>query len=221
MRLVISGTVGVGKSTTSKALVKALEEKGYLVKFLNEETVNSPYLRFYYDEPANWAFVAQIDFLLGRFKQWLSTELEMEEYEKNKKDKDPEMIVIYDRHFLDDYLFAELHTIKNNISQFNSLTYHALYQELLAKMEKMDARPDYFLLLKAPLEAVMGRLHKRGRDEEKEVEMKYWQDLYSNYYERSMTKNHLVNNVKKLKEVDTLNKTTEEIVNELIAIIKK
>jgi len=52
MRIVISGTVGIGKSTTSNLLVKTLEEKGYDVSFLNEETVESVYLDYYYQSPA-------------------------------------------------------------------------------------------------------------------------------------------------------------------------
>ena len=35
MRIVISGTVGIGKSTTSSLLVKRLQEKGYDVSFIN------------------------------------------------------------------------------------------------------------------------------------------------------------------------------------------
>jgi len=52
MRIVISGTVGVGKSTAAEALAKKIEEKGYTVNFLKEGTVDSPYLGDYYEEPA-------------------------------------------------------------------------------------------------------------------------------------------------------------------------
>jgi deoxyadenosine/deoxycytidine kinase len=84
-----------------------------------------------------------------------------------------DMITVYDRHFLDDYVFAELHSIKQNISMYNSLTYQAVYKELLEKMAKMDARPDYFVMLKAPLDTVLGRLRSRGREEEAEVDLEY------------------------------------------------
>ncbi|RKX66802.1 MAG: hypothetical protein DRP42_02395 [Tenericutes bacterium] len=82
-------------------------------------------------------------------------------------------MTVYDRHFIDDYVFAELHTIKQNISQFNSLTYQAVYKELLEKLSKKDARPDFFILLTAPLETIIDRLKGRGRGEELDVDMDY------------------------------------------------
>lgn len=212
MRIVISGTVGVGKSTVSEVLVKRLEEMGHSVKYLIEEATESIYLKYYYDEPQDWAFIAQMDFLLGRFKQWLG----VEELLKEK----PNTIVVYDRHFLDDYVFAELHSIKQNISMYNSLTYQSVYKELLEKMAKQDARPDYFIMLEAPLDTVMQRLKGRGRNEETDVELEYWKDLYNNYYTRPMFQNHFESNTKNFLKVDTLEKTSEEIVDKIINITK-
>lgn len=213
MRIVISGTVGIGKSTTSEMVVKKLKEKGYDVNFLNEETVDSVYLDFYYKEPQNWAFISQIDFLLGRFKQWLNDEKSREHNNSDKR------ITLYDRHFLDDYVFAELHTIKENISMFNSLTYQAIYKELTEKMQRLDARPDYFFLLEAPLDVIIKRLEGRGRTEEQNVNIEYWKDLYHNYYVRPMFKNHFQNNVKNFVKIETSNKVPEEISDEILKII--
>ncbi len=216
MRIVISGTVGIGKSTTSKLLKKELENKGFNVSFLNEETVNSIYLDYYYKSPQDWAFVAQLDFLLGRFKQWLVDEKRQSKLTPKEKEND---ITVYDRHFLDDYVFAELHTIKENISMFNSITYQAIYKELTDKMTKLDARPDYFFLLKASLPTVMERLQGRGREVETETPEEYWRDLYHNYYDRPMFKNHFQQNVNNFVEINTENKKPKEIVKEIIAII--
>jgi len=212
MRIVISGTVGIGKSTTSNLLVKTLEEKGYDVSFLNEETVESVYLDYYYQSPAEWAFIAQLDFLMGRFKQWLTDERSRE----NASDK---RITVYDRHFLDDYVFAELHTIKENISAVNSITYQAVYKELTEKMAKLDSRPDHFILLEAPLDTIMDRLRGRGREEETEVDMEYWKDLYHNYYTRPMFQNHFKSNTKNYTKLNTVDKTPEQIVSEIMNII--
>ena len=208
MRIVISGTVGIGKSTTSDALVKRLKEMGYDVNYLTEEAAESIYLKYFYDEPVNWAFVAQLDFLLGRFKQWLGDE--------ESREKNPNLITVYDRHFLDDYVFAELHSIKANISMYNSLTYQSVYKELLEKMAKMDARPDYFVMLSAPLETVLERLKSRGREEEIEVDIEYWKDLYNNYYKRPMFQNHFNSNSKNYLDIATMDKNTDEIVDEIL-----
>lgn len=213
LRIVISGTVGIGKSTVTEALVKRLGEEGNKVNYIKEETVDSIYLDYYYKSPQDWAFVAQLDFLLGRFKQWLTDE--------RTRDSQNDYITVYDRHFIDDYVFAELHTIKQNISQFNSLTYQAVYKELLEKLSKKDARPDFFILLTAPLETIIDRLKGRGRGEELDVDMDYWQDLYSNYYNRPMFRNHFKSNVKNFVEVSTENKQPEQIVSEIMEILGK
>ncbi|BDV02390.1 MAG: deoxyguanosine kinase [Candidatus Hepatoplasma vulgare] len=216
MRIVISGTVGVGKSTVSSQLVKEFIKQKYEVNFLNEETVDSIYLDFYYKKPYDWAFLAQLDFLFGRFKQWLIDEKKRSNLtiEKNKK-----YITVYDRHFLDDYVFAELHTIKQNISNFNSITYQAIYKELSDKMNKLKAKPDFFFLLKANLDVIVERLKGRGRSEELDVSLEYWKDLYKNYYIRPTFKNHFQQNVINFVEINTNNKTSEEVVKEILNYI--
>ncbi len=213
MRIVVSGTVGVGKSTVSNLLVEKLKENNKNVNFLNEETVDSIYLQHYYDEPQEWAFIAQLDFLLGRFKQWLTDE------KRRRELNDKNYVTVYDRHFLDDYVFAELHTIKKNISVFNSLTYQAVYKELTEKMQGLDAKPDYFFLLEGNLDVIMDRLKGRGRNEETDVDMEYWRDLYNNYYERPVFQNHFKKNTKKVIKIDTNNKTPEQIVEEMMKFI--
>lgn len=216
MRIVISGTVGVGKTTVSKILKEKLENNKKTVNFLEESTVKSIYLDFYYKSPVKWAFIAQIDFLLNRFKMWLIDE------KKRELTKDSSnYITLYDRHFLDDFVFAELHTIKKNISTHNSVVYHAIYGELLKKMFNMNAKPDYFILLKADLENILKRLNVRGRDEEKNVNVEYWTDLYNNYYERPVIQNHFRSHVKNFIILDTNNKTPEQITEEIYGLITK
>ncbi|NOQ50548.1 MAG: AAA family ATPase [Mycoplasmataceae bacterium] len=217
MRIVISGTVGVGKSTISSLLAKKLKNKSYNIFYLKEETINSIYLDYYYQSPQNWAFIAQLDFLLERFKQLLVNEKRIKLLDPKKIKKD---ITIYDRHFLDDYIFAELNAIKNNISMFNSLTYQVIYKEMLSKMSQMDAKPDYFILLHAPIETVLNRMRSRGRSIEINTPEDYWKDLYYNYYNREMCKNHFQQNVKNLINIDTQNRTPEEIVSEILTKIK-
>ncbi|RKX66794.1 MAG: hypothetical protein DRP42_02390 [Tenericutes bacterium] len=51
LRIVISGTVGIGKSTVTEALVKRLGEEGNKVNYIKEETVDSIYLDYYYKSP--------------------------------------------------------------------------------------------------------------------------------------------------------------------------
>ncbi len=213
MRLVISGTVGVGKSTVSQLLKTKLLEMDKKVNLITEDTVESIYLQYYYNDPSGWAFIAQLDFLFERFKNWLKDE------KIRKENPDSDLITIYDRHFIDDYIFAELHSIKQNISNMNSLTYQAIYKEILEKMKNSNAEPDYFFLLKAPLEVILDRFNVRDREEEREVELEYWKELYHNYYERPMFKNHFQKNSKKVVIIETENKSPIEIRDEIIDYI--
>lgn len=217
MRIVISGTVGVGKSTVSNLLFEELKKNNQL-NLLKEETVRSIYLDYYYRNPQEWAFISQLDFLLGRFKQWLLDEKKRETFAKNSNKN---YITIYDRHFLDDYVFAELHTIKENISNINSITYQAIYKELIDKMNFLKARPNYFFLLTADFDIVIKRLKERNRKTEQDVDLKYWQDLYHNYYQRPMIQNHFKRNVEKMIIIDTANKTPEKVKEEIISYLKK
>ncbi len=214
MRVVISGTVGVGKSTTTSELIEKLKVAGWTVNHLTEKTAESPYLKHYYDEPAKWAFVAQMDFLLERFKQWLVDE----ETRKTQGDK---VITVYDRHFIDDYIFAELHSIKENISNINSIVYQTVYRELLDKLVESNTQPDYFFLLEADLSTIVGRLHKRGRDAEKDTDEAYWKELYESYYTKPKFKYHFGKYNKLVMPIDTENKTPEQVAQELFEIINK
>ena len=214
MRIVISGTVGVGKSTTTKNLIEKLEKKGYIVNYLKEETVNSPYLSHYYDNPESWAFIAQMDFLLERFKQWISDEQKREKQEKEEGNN--KIITVYDRHFLDDYIFAELHSIKNSISQMNSIVYQSVYKELLEKLHDAKAEPDFFFLLNADLSTIVKRLHKRGREEEKNTTEEYWKDLYDSYYIKPKFIHHFKKHTKKVVDVDTENLSPSQVTDKIL-----
>ncbi|BDU67602.1 MAG: hypothetical protein TYPL_2550 [Candidatus Tyloplasma litorale] len=213
MRIVISGTVGVGKSTTSEILIKKLKEKGFKVNYLSEETVNSPYLKHFYSKPAEWAFVAQLDFLMERFKQWLIDE-------KERENSLEEIITVYDRHFIDDYIFAELHSIKENISQINSIVYQTVYKELLDKLVEKETKPDFLFLLEADLDTIVERLNKRGREAETKTNTLYWKELYDSYYLKPKFKHHFKKYSKKFIKIDTENKNPEQIVENIISKMK-
>jgi deoxyadenosine/deoxycytidine kinase len=80
---------------------------------------------------------------------------------------------LFDRHLLDDYIFSTLPTVLNSISYSQQLHYKVIHDNLLEKINKIDAQPDYFILLKAPLVDVVERLNIRARDEEDAVDIEY------------------------------------------------
>ncbi len=206
--IVISGTVGVGKSSVCSLLKKLIKERNLKVNLLKEKTVKSVYLDLFYKKPEKWAFISQLDWLMERFKQWLENERDLEEVTEKT-------ITIYDRHFLDDYIFAEMHVSRENITLFNALAYQNIYKELLEIMINDGLAPTYFILLKCPLDVVMGRLNKRGRQSEVDTEIRYWKELHKNYYEIPKFQHHFKSNSKYFIEIETENKSLQEIAKEI------
>ncbi len=67
----------------------------------------------------------------------------------------------------------------------------------------------------------MKGLKGRGRNEEVDVNLEYWTDLYDNYYRRPVFQNHFSKNTKKVIKIDTNNKKPEQIVEEILENINK
>ncbi len=208
MRIVISGTVGVGKSTVTKKLSKELTLKKRKILMFEEFQNNNPFLDYYYKDRYEWSFLIQLDFLFERFRTFYSDVKE----EKNH-------ISIYDRHFLDDYIFANLNSIRETLTSFQYNIYKRVNCELSSKIPE-NKKIDYFFILKTDLEEIKNRIKKRGRSFEQNEDLdEYWNDLYYQYYKNEDVKKHLNNNVKKLYYIDAKN-SPEHIVKEILKIIE-
>lgn len=205
MKIVISGTVGVGKSTVSKLLKKKLSLQNKDVFLVEENVKNNPYLDFFYKNKSNWAFLIQMDFLLNRFKNAFISE------GKNQ-------IKIYDRHFFDDYIFGNLKSIKDSMSSFESNLYNLIFQNLYETLKKECNKVDYIFLLSSSFDILICRIKNRNRKVEKNVKRDYWMDLYNNYYYNKESLKFFENNSKKFKIIQTSNLSPEEVVN---LILKK
>ncbi|BDT02487.1 hypothetical protein SHM_01330 [Spiroplasma ixodetis] len=64
MKIVLSGVVGVGKSTISRELAKLLK-----YKIMDEPVTSNPYLDDFYQNPLEYAFKMQVFMLMARSKQ--------------------------------------------------------------------------------------------------------------------------------------------------------
>lgn len=208
MEIIISGTVGVGKSTIARNIFNALREQNKEVFMYDEVKNENPFLSYYYGNRPAWSFLIQIDFLMSRFKAIIEN--------KGAFNADNK-VVIWDRHFLDDLIFANLKSVKEDMSSFQWNTYKVLNDELTKKIS--DQKPDFIFLLKVPFEKILRRVVSRSREEEQEVDLDYWRDLYFQYYENEKTKKYLEDNSKKLIVLDAT-KTPEELTKEILIKIK-
>ena len=219
MKLIISGTTGVGKSTTVNLVREHYENLGKEVRILSELVVESPFFDLFYNNLEGWSFLAQIEFILGRFKQWVSIE---DEY----AGKDPSTyVIIYDRHFIEDLVFAELKNVRDAVSSHLTNSYKDLYNVLIKKIDLYE-KPDFFILLKASFDTIAERQFiQRGREqetnEENNIDNKFWQDLYYRYYGSKKYRNIFKTKTKNFVEIDTDDCTPNEVLNKVTRYIDK
>ncbi len=206
MNIVISGTVGVGKSTISKELEKHLQQKSEDVFLMDEINEDDPYLDNYYENRPAWSFLIQINFVLGRFNN---------AYRFSQR----EGINIFDRHFLDDYIIASMPFVKNDMPFPLWQTYNVINKQLNERL-KESARVDIFFLLRADFEEVIRRVENRGRESEKEVDVEYWRDMYNQYYNNPEIQEYIKGSVNKMIIIDANSSNPEEIVKEMIKHIE-
>src|SRR5690625_6362240 len=104
--ITIAGTVGVGKSTMTKELARALQFK---TSFENVDT--NPYLESFYADFVRWSFHIQIYFLAERFKE-------------QKRIFENSGGFIQDRSIYEDTgIFARMHYENGNMSEIDYETY--------------------------------------------------------------------------------------------------
>lgn len=217
MKLIISGTSGVGKSTTVKLAKEHYEKLGKEVVVLTEMVVESPFFNLFYESLPKWSWLGQIEFVLTRFKQWLHIE-------ETYKDKNPEdYVIIYDRSFMEDLIFAELKSVRNAVPAFHQKAYKIIYDDLVDKI-KMYEQPDFFILLRASFDTVVDRqFGMRGREqetnEENNIDTKFWQDLYYRYYAARRYREIFWKHSKNFVEIDTDYSTPEEVLGKITRYI--
>lgn len=209
MKIVISGTTGVGKSTTVNLLKDILENQhNKKVVLFDELVVNSPFIDLFFKSLTDWSFLAQLDFLMVRFNQYI---------ESLNIPEDKNTIIIFDRSFLEDLIFINLEKIKLERSQMQTNIILTLYNILVDSVEGNQF--DYFLQLKASFDTIEERLKMRGRKIEELVNRTYWQDLYYKYYSKKEYEEIFRKNSKKLVKISTDYKKPSQVVDRIISII--
>ena len=170
--VVISGNIGVGKTTLSKKISKKFNWKLQL-----EEVKNNPYLDDFYK---SMSFHLQIFFLNSRFNQI-------------QKISESDNVVIQDRSIYEDYeVFTKtLHdsgVLKDR--EFNN--YKRLYNTIL----KYISQPDLHIYLRNNnIDNIIKNIKKRKRDFEKTIDKNYLiklNEYYENWIRRHPKKRILI-----------------------------
>ncbi|WP_217588402.1 deoxynucleoside kinase [Lentibacillus saliphilus] len=160
--ITIAGTVGIGKSTMTNALAKALNFKTSF-----EKVDTNPYLEKFYYDFERWSFHLQIYFLAERFKE----QKKIFEYGGG---------FIQDRSIYEDTgIFAKMHYDNGTMSPTDYETYTNLFEAMV--MTPYFPHPDLLIYLEGSFEEIMERINKRGREMEKNTPISYWEDMYNRY----------------------------------------
>lgn len=160
--ITIAGTVGVGKSTMTKALAEALN-----FRTSYEKVDTNPYLDKFYEDFEKWSFHLQVYFLAERFKE----QKRIFEYGGG---------FIQDRSIYEDTgIFARMHYEKGTMSPTDYETYTNLFDAMV--MTPYFPHPDLLIYLEGPIEDIIGRIKARGREMEQQTPLDYWYEMHARY----------------------------------------
>lgn len=160
--ITIAGTVGVGKSTMTKALADALK---FRTSF--EKVDTNPYLDKFYDDFEKWSFHLQVYFLAERFKE----QKRIFEYGGG---------FIQDRSIYEDTgIFAKMHYDKGTMTSTDYETYTNLFDAMV--MTPYFPHPDLLIYIEGPVEDIIDRIAERGRPMEQQTDKAYWLEMHNRY----------------------------------------
>jgi len=160
--ITIAGTVGVGKSTMTNALAKALN---FHTSF--EKVDTNPYLDKFYTDFDRWSFHLQIYFLAERYKE----QKRIFEYGGG---------FIQDRSIYEDTgIFAKMHYEKGTMTKVDYETYTSLFDAMV--MTPYFPHPDLLIYLDGSFDDILARIKERGRPMEQQTPVEYWKEMHERY----------------------------------------
>ena len=155
--IVIEGPIGVGKTSLANKL--SLEWDAELIL---ENVDDNPFLSKFYKNQREVSLQTQLYFLLTRTRQVQSFK-QQDIFAKTR---------VSDFMLQKDRLFAQV-TLSNEE--------YDLYDQLYSYMTVDIPKPDLLIYLQAPIEVLIKRIKKRGRNFEKYITSSYLEKLNSMY----------------------------------------
>jgi len=147
--IVLSGTIGAGKTSLTTMLAEHLGSEAFY-----ESVDDNPILPLFYENPKKYAFLLQNYFLNKRMD--------------NIKDAQGSKLNVIDRSIFEDLLLFQLNADLERATQ----TEVAIYGDLLNNMmEQVDfsydaivKTPDLLIYIHVSFDTMLARIQKRGRD---------------------------------------------------------
>lgn len=162
MFIIISGPIGVGKSTATRIYAQIT---GF--KPLFETVEGHPYLEKFYKDPKTYSFRTQAFFMWDRFNKHYTT-------------AQSGIDVIADRSIYEDGVFAKVLNLRGEMDDDD---YFKTYKPHFDLLTNILPPPDLMIYLHADLEVILNRIRKRARDMEKDIDVDYLRMLQEQYEE--------------------------------------
>ena len=166
--IVLSGTIGAGKTSLTKMLAKHLDSQAFY-----ESVDDNPILPLFYQNPKKYGFLLQIYFLNKRLEQIKRAQVDA----KN----------ILDRSIFEDALLFQLTADLNRATQTEVDIYQSLVNNMMAEIpgSATSKDPDLLIHVRVSFDTMLARIKKRGRSFE-QVEANpglydYYKELNSRY----------------------------------------
>jgi deoxyadenosine/deoxycytidine kinase len=160
--VLVAGNIGAGKTSLTERIGARLGWRtGY------ESVMDNPYLSDFYADMRAWAFHLQIFFLGHRAEQYLEAA------------RDARSSILDRSIYEDAYIFARALHHMGNLSERDYLSYRRLFDQVVEGLP----RPDLLIYLKAPVNVLMDRIHRRARNMETGISPDYLALLDSIYAE--------------------------------------
>jgi deoxyguanosine kinase len=183
--ITIEGCIGAGKTTLAKQLSR--DNNG---KLILEQFEDNPFLPGFYKDPARHAFPVELYFMAERFQHLKKLLTEGD---------------IFKTFTVSDFLFQKsLIFANNNLTDDEAKLYRTLFDIINPSLPK----PDIILYLYAPVETLMQRIQKRGRDYEKNIQSDYLdkiQNAYLDYFRHQQQSTVVLVNTTNLNFIDLKN----------------
>jgi deoxyadenosine/deoxycytidine kinase len=193
--IAVEGPIGVGKTTFAKILAEHLAAHMIL-----EKSDENPFLADFYKNRSKYALQTQLFFLVSRYQQQMklvSHDLFMQR-------------IVTDYTFDKDRLFAQINLEEKEMF---------LYDKIAEMLGKTIPHPDLIVYLQASTENLVTRIHKRAVSYEKNIDIRYLDELNEayNFYFFNYDKGPLL--VVKTDEIDFVE--NNEDLADLLAQISK
>lgn len=159
--IVVEGPIGVGKTSLARRLAASLGGEVIL-----EQVDENPFLERFYRSGRSAALPAQLFFLFQRARQ-------LEELRQSDLFA---TVRVADFHLDKDRLFAELNLDREELH---------LYNQISDKLDIEPPVPDLVVYLQASVDALLGRIARRGIPYERMIDRRYLERLteaYSRYF---------------------------------------